>query len=54
LEEVGGFVYGQQTEDMEMALRLQRAGYEIDNMPSALVTTHAMDTLPKLLRQRMR
>jgi cellulose synthase/poly-beta-1,6-N-acetylglucosamine synthase-like glycosyltransferase len=54
LEKVGGFVYGQQTEDMEMALRLQRAGYEIDNMPRALVTTHAMDTLPKLLRQRMR
>jgi biofilm PGA synthesis N-glycosyltransferase PgaC len=54
VEKVGGFVYGQQTEDMEMALRLQRAGYEIDNMPRALVTTHAMDTLPKLLRQRMR
>ncbi|HVY72490.1 MAG TPA: glycosyltransferase [Candidatus Paceibacterota bacterium] len=54
LEKVGGFVYGQQTEDMEMALRLQREGYEIDNMPRALVTTHAMDTLPKLMRQRMR
>jgi cellulose synthase/poly-beta-1,6-N-acetylglucosamine synthase-like glycosyltransferase len=54
LEKVGGFVYGQQTEDMEMALRLQRAGYEIDNIPSAHVTTHAMDTLPKLIRQRMR
>lgn len=54
LEKVGGFVYGQQTEDMEMALRLQRAGYEIDNIPGAHVTTHAMDTLPKLLRQRMR
>jgi cellulose synthase/poly-beta-1,6-N-acetylglucosamine synthase-like glycosyltransferase len=54
LEKVGGFVYGQQTEDMEMALRLQRAGYEIDNIPGAHVTTHAMDTLPKLMRQRMR
>ena len=54
LEKVGGFVYGQQTEDMEMALRLQRAGYEIDNIPGAHVTTHAMDTLPKLIRQRMR
>jgi cellulose synthase/poly-beta-1,6-N-acetylglucosamine synthase-like glycosyltransferase len=54
LEKVGGFVYGQQTEDMEMALRLQRAGYEIDNIPGARVTTHAMDTLPKLVRQRMR
>jgi cellulose synthase/poly-beta-1,6-N-acetylglucosamine synthase-like glycosyltransferase len=51
---VGGFVYGQQTEDMEMALRLQREGYEIDNIPGARVTTHAMDTLPKLVRQRMR
>ena len=54
IDKVGGFVYGQQTEDMEMALRLQRAGYEIDNIPGAHVTTHAMDTLPKLLRQRMR
>lgn len=54
LDKVGGFVYGQQTEDMEMALRLQRAGYEIDNIPRARVTTHAMDTLPKLMRQRMR
>ncbi len=54
LDKVGGFVYGQQTEDMEMALRLQRAGYEIDNMPRARVSTHAMDTFPKLVRQRMR
>ncbi len=54
LQKVGGFVYGQQTEDMEMALRLQRAGYEIDNIPRARVTTHAMDTMPKLIRQRMR
>ncbi len=54
LDKVGGFVYGQQTEDMEMALRLQRAGYEIDNLPRARVTTHAMDTFPKLIRQRMR
>jgi cellulose synthase/poly-beta-1,6-N-acetylglucosamine synthase-like glycosyltransferase len=54
IDEVGGFVYGQQTEDMEMALRLQRAGYEIDNIPGARVSTHAMDTVPKLVRQRMR
>ncbi len=54
LEKIGGFTFGQQTEDMEMALRLQRAGYEIDNMPRARVSTHAMDTLPKLVRQRMR
>jgi cellulose synthase/poly-beta-1,6-N-acetylglucosamine synthase-like glycosyltransferase len=54
LEKIGGFVFGQQTEDMEMALRLQREGYEIDNMPSARVSTHAMPTFPKLVRQRMR
>jgi biofilm PGA synthesis N-glycosyltransferase PgaC len=54
LVEVGGFRYGQQTEDMEMALRLQKLHYEIDNVPLARVTTHAMDTLPKLIKQRMR
>ena len=54
VEKVGGFVFGQQTEDMEMALRLHRAGYEIENAPGARVTTHAMPTASKLIRQRMR
>ncbi|HVM58818.1 MAG TPA: glycosyltransferase [Candidatus Paceibacterota bacterium] len=54
LDEIGGFRYGQQTEDMEMAMRLLRHGYAIENAPAAIVVTKAQDTLQKLVRQRMR
>src|SRR3989344_5167995 len=55
VEKLGGFRYGHQTEDMEMALRIQHAGYEIENAPRARLyqstcddhgaykTTHALD-----------
>lgn len=52
--ELGGFLYGHQTEDMEMALRIQRAGYEIDNAPKARVYTKVPDTFSKLIKQRAR
>jgi cellulose synthase/poly-beta-1,6-N-acetylglucosamine synthase-like glycosyltransferase len=51
---VGGFHFGHQTEDMEMALRLQRAGYVIENAPRARVYTNAPATAGKLIRQRVR
>ena len=51
---LGGFAFGHQTEDMEMALRLQRAGYSIGNAPRARVYTKAPRTLPRLLKQRVR
>ena len=54
LEAVGPFRHGHQTEDMEMALRLQRAGYEIENAPRARVYTQSPDTIPKLIKQRTR
>lgn len=54
LDELGGFRYGHQTEDMEMALRIQQAGYKIDNAPHARVYTKAPDTLAKLVKQRTR
>jgi cellulose synthase/poly-beta-1,6-N-acetylglucosamine synthase-like glycosyltransferase len=54
VEELGGFRYGHQTEDMEMALRLQRAGYEIANAPRARVYTKTPETVLKLLKQRTR
>ncbi len=53
-KELGGFMPGHQTEDMEMALRIQRAGYAIENAPRARVYTKAPATLPKLLKQRTR
>ncbi len=54
LTELGGFRYGHQTEDMEMALRIQKAGYEIENAPRARVYTKAPRTIPTLIKQRTR
>lgn len=54
VNELGGFRYGHQTEDMEMALRIQQAGYNIENSPRARVYTKAPETLLKLIKQRTR
>jgi cellulose synthase/poly-beta-1,6-N-acetylglucosamine synthase-like glycosyltransferase len=54
LEKVGPFRHGHQTEDMEMALRLQQAGYKIENAPRARVYTKSPDTVLKLVKQRTR
>jgi cellulose synthase/poly-beta-1,6-N-acetylglucosamine synthase-like glycosyltransferase len=54
IRELGGFRYGHQTEDMEMALRIQRAGYGIENAPRARVYTKTPRTLVKLVKQRTR
>jgi len=54
IDKLGGFRYGHQTEDMEMALRIQRAGYGIENAPRARVYTKAPSTLTKLVKQRTR
>lgn len=54
IEELGGFRHAHQTEDMEMALRIQQAGYEIENAPRARVYTKAPHTLAKLVKQRTR
>ncbi len=54
VEKLGGFRYGHQTEDMEMALRIQNAGYGIENAPRARVYTQAPDTIRGLIKQRTR
>ena len=54
VEKLGGFRYGHQTEDMEMALRIQHAGYEIENAPRARVYTKAPATIMGLIKQRTR
>ena len=51
---LGGFRFGHQTEDMEMALRMQRAGYVIDSAPRARVYTKAPRSVPALVKQRTR
>jgi cellulose synthase/poly-beta-1,6-N-acetylglucosamine synthase-like glycosyltransferase len=54
LVKLGGFRYGHQTEDMEMALRIQKAGYIIDSAPRARVYTKAPRSVPALVKQRTR
>lgn len=54
VEKLGGFKHAHQAEDMEMALRMQRAGYHIENAPRARVYTKVPHTLPKLIKQRTR
>ncbi len=54
LVELGGFRFGHQTEDMEMALRMQRAGYKIDSATRARVYTTAPRSVPALVKQRTR
>ncbi|MFA6519851.1 MAG: glycosyltransferase [Candidatus Paceibacterota bacterium] len=54
INELGGFRYGHQTEDMEMALRIQQAGYGIENAPRARVYTKSPSTLGNLVKQRTR
>jgi cellulose synthase/poly-beta-1,6-N-acetylglucosamine synthase-like glycosyltransferase len=51
---LGGFKDAYQTEDLEMALRLQKAGYKIANAAKARVYTKAPATVVKLLAQRTR
>lgn len=51
---LGGFKCGHQTEDMEMALRLQRNGYKIENAPHARVYTKVPTTVATLIKQRTR
>jgi len=52
--ELGGFRNGHNTEDMEMALRIQKAGYAIESAPLARVFTKAPRTVPALVKQRTR
>jgi cellulose synthase/poly-beta-1,6-N-acetylglucosamine synthase-like glycosyltransferase len=52
--ELGGFQKGHNTEDLEMALRIQRAGYIIENAPRSRVYTKTPKSIPALVKQRTR
>ncbi len=54
LQSVGGFHKAHNTEDMEMAMRLQSTGYIIENAARAKVYTKAPRTLSALVKQRTR
>ena len=51
---VGGFHKGHNTEDLEMALRMQRAGFLIENAPRARVYTKTPRSIRSLIKQRTR
>lgn len=51
---LGGFDEKNLTEDMEIALRLQKEGYKIRTCHDTVVHTDVPSTLPRLFRQRLR
>ena len=53
-EKVGLFRKAYNTEDLEIGLRMQKAGMFIDNEPKAVVHTSVPATFPKLVKQRTR
>lgn len=53
-EKLGGYRFAHQTEDMEMAVRMQSHHYKIANAHNAFVYTVAPDSLIKLYKQRIR
>lgn len=54
VKELGGWRYAHSTEDLELALRIQKAGYLIANAPAASIHTATPRTLRALFRQRVR
>lgn len=53
-EKLGPYHKAHNTEDQEIALRMQANGYRIEHCPDAYVYTNTPDTVPKLYRQRLR
>jgi cellulose synthase/poly-beta-1,6-N-acetylglucosamine synthase-like glycosyltransferase len=53
-KDLGGYKHAHHTEDMEIALRMQRHGYKIVNSHTAHVYTVAPASLPSLYKQRVR
>lgn len=53
-DELGPYRKAHNTEDQEMALRMQEHGYKIDYCPDAYVYTSAPHSIAKLYRQRVR
>ncbi|MFH1125642.1 MAG: glycosyltransferase family 2 protein, partial [Candidatus Altiarchaeota archaeon] len=54
LKEIGGFDSSTLTEDMEIAYRMHKYGYSIENSSNAEIGTNAPSTLRELFKQRLR
>lgn len=53
-DDLGYYRKAHNTEDQEIALRMQEHGYKIDHCPDAYVYTNTPDSVAKLYRQRLR
>ncbi len=53
-EDLGPYRHAHNTEDMEIAYRMQRNGYKIEHCNDAYVYTNTPNTVKKLYRQRLR
>ncbi|MBP6884303.1 MAG: glycosyltransferase family 2 protein [Candidatus Pacebacteria bacterium] len=53
-DDLGPYRKAHNTEDAEIALRMQKNGYKIDHCPDGYVYTVTPNTIPKLYRQRVR
>lgn len=53
-DDLGPYRKAHNTEDQEIALRMQENGYKIDHCADAYVYTNTPNTIPKLFRQRLR
>jgi cellulose synthase/poly-beta-1,6-N-acetylglucosamine synthase-like glycosyltransferase len=53
-EKIGNYKHAHNTEDMEIAMRMQSHGYKIKNCHTAFVYTIAPNKLKKLYKQRLR
>jgi len=53
-DELGNYRKAHNTEDQEIALRMQENGYKIDHCPDAYVYTNTPNSVAKLYRQRLR
>ncbi len=53
-DNLGHYKKAHNTEDQEIALRMQEHGYKIDHCPDAYVYTNTPDSVVKLYRQRLR
>ena len=53
-DELGPYKKAHNTEDQEIALRMQEHGYKIDHCPDAYVYTNTPSSVIKLYRQRLR
>lgn len=54
IQKTGGFKKAHLTEDMEMALRIQKYHYKIENSLNSMIYTPGMSSFMKLLKQRRR